>query len=296
MLFEEAYNNYLIYAQKRHKKQGFDTIFKNLNLHILPYFKGTNICELTKTDILDWQNKILDKNFSNNFNRNLYYEFSAFFNYCVNYCNIKENIVLQCEKFKKKIEKDKSDFYNLFEFLRFYFNLDGEKYKIYFWLMFFYGFRPGEAMALRLSDLGFFRLNVNHGLQRKGKRELDLPKNQSSIRSLNIGLITYIKLCKLRKHYIKKYGYGVDYFICGGSKPLAPTSIDRYKERACNKARIRVITQHQFRHSYATRKIHERVPVDYVSSNLGHSKVSTTVDVYLHQKKRNVRSIPNPWF
>ena len=48
MSFEEAYNNYLIYAEKRHKKQSFITIRQDFNKNILPYFVGKNINKLTK--------------------------------------------------------------------------------------------------------------------------------------------------------------------------------------------------------------------------------------------------------
>ena len=75
---------------------------------------------------------------------------------------------------------------------------------------------------------------------------------------------------------------GFDFFIFGGIKPLAPTTIDRHKLNACNKANLKPITQHEFRHSYATRNIHKRVPIDKVSKSMGHSTVSMTVDVYLH--------------
>lgn len=72
--------------------------------------------------------------------------------------------------------------------------------------------------------------------------------------------------------YVKKHGYGKDYFIFGGLKPLSTTTIDRVKHRACIKKNIREITQHQFRHSYATYLIHKGVPIDYVSKTMGHNK------------------------
>ena len=72
-----------------------------------------------------------------------------------------------------------------------------------------------------------------------------------------------------------------DYFIFGGPKPLAPTTIDRYKKNACNKARIRPITQHEFRHSYATRMINKGKPINKVSKSMGHSSISMTLDVYV---------------
>lgn len=84
-----------------------------------------------------------------------------------------------------------------------------------------------------------------------------------------------------------------DYFVFGGPKPLAPTTIDRYKEKAYLKAKLPSITQHEFRHSYATRKIHKKVPIDVVSRSMGHSKVSTTLDIYLHQEKNTINVFSN---
>ena len=95
----------------------------------------------------------------------------------------------------------------------------------------------------------------------------------------------------LKKYYIKKYGcFRVDYFIFGGLNPLAPTTIDRYKKKAYTKAKLPSITQHEFRHSYATRNIHKKVPIDIVSRSMGHSKVSTTLDFYLH-KEKNTKNV-----
>ncbi len=283
MLFEEVYEEYKIYAQNRHKKQGFDTINKNFNLHILPYFKNNYLSSLTKLDLINWQNEILSKNFSNNFNRNLYYELSAFFRYCM-YCDyLKENIVLQIPKFKKKIEKKEHHVYTLKEFRKFRKHLDDYIIKQYFNFMYFYGTRPSEAMALRFSDLEKNYIHINHSIHRKGKRELDTPKNQSSIRTLKLNSLERFRIWRLKRMYFKKYyDRNFDYFIFGGKKPLSPTTIDRYKLKACRKANMNPITQHEFRHSYATRMIHKKTPVDIVSHLMGHSTVSMTVDVYLH--------------
>jgi len=282
MSFEEAYKEYEIYAKNRHKKQGFITITKNFNLHILPYFKNKCLISLTKLDIINWQNEILSKNFSNNFNRNLYYEFSAFFRYCI-YCDyLKENLVLQVPKFKKKIEHKEYNVYTLKEFRKFRKHLKNYTIKQYFNFMYFYGTRPSEAMALRFSDLDGKYIHINHSIHRKGDRELDTPKNQSSIRTLKLNLITIYRFKVLKNMYLKKYGQSDDYFVFGGIKPLAPTTIDRCKLKACNKANMNPITQHEFRHSYATRMIKKKKPINEVSKSMGHSTISMTVDVYLH--------------
>ncbi len=282
MLFEEVYEEYKKYAQNRHKKQGFITVTQAFYLHVLPYFKNRELISINKQDIIKWENDIFIKDFKNKYNSLIYYSFSDFINFCVLNDYLKENIVLQVPKFKKKIEKKEHHVYTLKEFRKFIRHLDDYVIKQYFNFMYFYGTRPSEAMALRYSDLEGNKIHINHSIHRKGKRELDTPKNQSSIRTLKLNLITVYYFKVLKKMYLKKYGYCDDYFIFGGIKPLAPTTIDRYKTKACEKANIKPITQHEFRHSYATRMILKKKPINLVSKSMGHSNISTTLDIYTH--------------
>lgn len=281
--FINVYEEYLEHAIKRHKKQGLDTISKNFKNHILPYFKDTDITTLTRLDILKWQDKIIECNFSNTFNNTLYYEFSAFMTYCVDYSYISNNLVLQVKNFPKKIELKQHRVYNLWEFLKFTSHLENYVIREYFNFMFFYGTRPSEAMALRFVDLDKKYLHIRHNIQRRGKRTLDTPKNQSSVRDIKIKLVERFRINRLKKYYMKKYGYFKDtYFIFGGIKPLSTTTIDRYKKTACIKAKIPYITQHEFRHSYASRMIRKRKNIVDVSKSMGHSRISTTLDIYTH--------------
>ena len=54
--FENAYEEFKIYARNRHKKQGFYNLTHDFTNKVLPYFKCKNIYDITKTDILRWQN------------------------------------------------------------------------------------------------------------------------------------------------------------------------------------------------------------------------------------------------
>ena len=291
--FTSVFEEFKIYISKRRKKQGFETLSRNFKLHILPYFQDKTLNSITKDDIINWQDKILERNFSNGFNSSLYYAFSSFMNYCILKSYIDENVVLQVDKFPKKPEEHHSDYYTLFELRKFRKHVDGYEYKQYFNFIFFNGTRPSETMALKFSDLKGPYVYIHKNIERRGKRELDTPKNQSSIRYIKLSILTRLRIFKLKCYYTKKYGsFSEDYFIFGGKKPLSTTTIDRRKEKACKKANMREITQHEFRHSYTTRMIHKRKPIDEVSKDLGHSRVSTTVDVYLHPKKRVPRSTP----
>ncbi len=278
MNFEEVSKDWKVYARTRHKKQGSQTIFKAFDNHVLPYFNDRDVKTLTKLDVLNWQNDILNKNYSNKYNAMLYYVFNSFMSYCVVCSYIPDNVVTFVGPFKKKIEYKEHRVYNIWQFRWFRFHLDNFVIKQYFNFMYFYGTRPSEAMALRFSDIDGLKVHIRHSLQRKGKRELDTPKNQSSIRTIRISLLMKFRIWLLKKTYIN---CSYDYFVFGGSKPLAPTTIDRYKKNACDKAHMQVITQHEFRHSYATRMVKKK-PINYVSKTMGHSRVSTTLDVYLH--------------
>ena len=295
MLFEDALEQYLEYARNRHKKQGFITLTSDFN-RILPYFKGKDIYFLTKFDIVNWQNQIYELNFKNGYISKLYIEFSSFMQYCCDYLNLNDNIVKQVGNFKLKYEEKKFDFYNLKEFNLFINAFDNYIYKSFFTFMFYTGVRPGECMALRFSDLEKDYVYIRHNLTTKGGRNLDTPKNVSSIRKIRIDKFLYRNLIKLRKYYTKKYSCSdYDYFIFGGKVPLSPTSINRYKKNACDKVGLRYITLHQFRHSHATLLLNNGILINEVSRRLGHSKVSTTLDVYTHtdlsQEKRVINTL-----
>ncbi len=286
MLFENIYKEFLKYAEKRHKKQGFYTLTHDFKLHILPYFKEMDIRDIRRVDILNWQDYILEKKFSSSFNTKLQYELSSFLKFCCEKDFLEKNVVLEVERFKDKCEKTLHNVYTLKEFRKFRRGLNNNIYKQFFNFQFFCGTRCGEALALKFSDIKGLQIDITKNLQRRGPREIDTPKNKSSIRTIKISILTYLRLLKLNIHYNLKFGDGDDYFVFGGPKPLAPTTIDRYKHNACLKTNMKEITVHEFRHSYITRQIHKNVPIDVVSRSVGHSKISTTVDIYLHEEKR----------
>lgn len=289
-LFLDVYNDYLLYAKKKYKNQSFSSTKQKIDSHILPYFKNKYLEDITSNDILQWEDYILSFNFSNNQNRNLYYALSGFFEYCKIFYHFDKTIISNVGCFKKKYEKKKYDFYNIKEFNKFIKGFNNEIYKQFFNLLFFTGVRPGEAIALQFSDLKNGYINISKTMNEHGKREISTPKTVSSIRKIRIDKKLEKDLLNLKNIYKKKYPINDDLFIFGGKKPLSPTTINRYKQKACDKSGIRPITLHQFRHSHATLLLDKGIMINEVSRRLGHSKTSTTLDIYSHtdltQEKR----------
>ncbi len=287
MSFTEAYEKYLIYAKKRHKKESFNNLQHAFNARIIPYFKSYYLYDLTKDTILNWQNTIYDLNFSNNYNHILYFTFCAFLDYCVKFLEFPRNYLKDIGQFKEHFEEKKTDFYTLKEFKQFIKFVDNVVYKRFFEFMFFCGTRPGEAMALQFKDLQDDYIIINKTITSHNGREFDGPKFKSSKRKIRIDKFLKKDLLALKDMYANCNG---DYFIFGGSRPLAPTTINRHKKKACLKANIRPITLHQFRHSHATLLVNKGILISEVSRRLGHSNTSTTLNVYTHtdltQEKR----------
>lgn len=293
--FEEAYNQYLIYIENRQKIQSIKDLKEKFQNKILPYFKDYNIHEIKEIDYMRWQNIIEKQNYSNNYKENLHYIFSGFINYCMLYHNLKSNFVKKVGMFKLKNEKSKFDFYTLKEFKKFIKQVDNNVYKQFFNLMYFTGTRPGEAMALKFSDLSKYQISINKSISEhsiNGKRTIDTPKNISSVREITIDKKLYKDLINLKNIYENTKE---DYFIFGGSKPIAPTSINRVKKKASKKANLRQITIHQFRHSHATLLYKHNIPLKAIKDRLGHSNINTTTSIYVHldnkQKKKVQRKL-----
>ena len=288
--FLAAYENYIIYAKRKLKSQSIQSLLGDFKNHILPFFKDYYLEDITSSDILKWQDNILSLNRSNNFNKKVYYHLSGFFTYCKVFYKFDKTILSNIGCFKKKYEKDKHDYYTLKEFNRFIKCVDNIIYKNFFNFMFFTGTRPGEAMALKFSDIKHNYIVIDKTMESHKKREIGTPKTGSSYRDIYLDNKLLRDLKTLHKYYIDLYGIDNDYYIFGGKKPLSPSTINRYKMKACKKANIRPITLQQFRHSHASLLYDKKVNIIDISKRLGHSRVSTTMDIYTHtsldQEKR----------
>lgn len=299
MRFEDAYLKYIEFVKDRQTPQSYGTLKYRFETKILPYFKDYDIYSIKEIDYLNWQHSILIKNYSDNYNKNLHYLVSGFFEYCVLFLNLESNICRKVGNFKLHNIKVEHDFYTLKEFKKFIRGFDNFIYKQFFVFMFFVGTRPGEAMALRFSDLSYCSISINKTISEHsfdGHRVIDAPKTLSSFRTIDIDKKLYVELLKLKKFYIKKYNdLDFDYYIFGGKKPLAPTTINHYKKIACDKVGIRPIKLHEFRHSHASLLNSSNIPLQQIKERLGHSNVNITSDVYVHltnkHKKRITRTL-----
>lgn len=295
MNFEDAYREYLKFVSVKQKITSRGTLEQRFQSKIIPYFKEYDIFDIKEIDYLNFQSYVLNFNLSNGYIRGLHYLMCGFFDYCIDFLGLSVNIPRKVGQFKLKNVKTKHDFYTFREFRKFIKCFDNQVYKQFFNFIFFTGCRPGEVMALKFSDLDFCFISINKTISEhtfNGSRVVCDPKSLSSYRTITINKSLYKNLIKLKRYYINIYNdIDFDYFIFGGKKPLAPTTINRYKNKACSLSGIRPIKLHEFRHSHASLLQSFNFPLQFIKERLGHSDIRVTSEVYVHLTDKHKKRI-----
>ncbi len=158
------------------------------------------------------------------------------------------------------------------------------------------GMRIGEICALTWDDLDVENgiIHVRKTIQRIYVIEehrkyteviLDTPKTKNSIREIPM---TKNLLKMIRP--IKKIVNGNFYVLTNEPKPTEPRTYRNYYKQFMQSLGLPLIKFHGLRHNFATRCIESKCDYKTVSVLLGHSNISTTLNLYVHpnleQKKR----------
>lgn len=160
------------------------------------------------------------------------------------------------------------------------------------------GMRIGEICGLRWCDVNTAEgvIKVRHTLQRiyiiEGESRhtellLDTPKTANSVRDIPMSSELLKMLKSLNKVVNENY-----YVISNDIKPIEPRTYRNYYKKLCKQLDIPELKFHGLRHSFATRCIESKADYKTVSVLLGHSNISTTLNLYVHpnkeQKKKTI--------
>ena len=158
------------------------------------------------------------------------------------------------------------------------------------------GLRIGEVCALKWSDFDLVngtisvertieRIYIIDGDKKHTELVINTPKTKNSYREIPMSreLLSLIKP-------LKKVVNGDYYVLTNEPKPTEPRTYRNYYKQLMEKLNIPKLKYHGLRHSFATRCIESNCDYKTVSVLLGHSNISTTLNLYVHpnmdQKKR----------
>lgn len=160
------------------------------------------------------------------------------------------------------------------------------------------GMRIGEVCALTWEDVDTDNgvIKIRRTIQRiytidEGGRKteliLDTPKTTNSIREIPMSS----DLLKMLKP-IKKIVNNSFFVLTNEVKPTEPRTYRTYYKNLMKELGLPQLKFHGLRHSFATRCIESKCDYKTVSVLLGHSNISTTLNLYVHpnleQKKKAI--------
>lgn len=158
------------------------------------------------------------------------------------------------------------------------------------------GMRIGEICALKWEDIDINLgvIHVRKTLQRIYIREngvnrtelvMDTPKTSTSMRDIPMTKDLLSILKPLTRVVNQEY-----FVLTNDTVPTEPRTYRNYYKKLLVKLNIPQIKFHGLRHSFATRCIESHCDYKTVSVILGHSNISTTLNLYVHpnfeQKKK----------
>ena len=207
-----------------------------------------------------------------------------------------------CTKVKtvKTGEKEK-EIYSLEE-LKTLLNLINEKadlqHRVMFNLLAYCGMRRGELMGLEFKDIDFENNTleiVRTSNYQNGDTGIytSTPKTKSSIRELYLqpDLVKLIKEWQQEQQETAEkcgdlWAYSDRLFINWCGEPMRPYYPYKWLKDFCEKEHVPFKGLHSFRHTVATQSIVNGADVSTVSAILGHSTVSTTLNIYTHAVRK----------
>lgn len=163
------------------------------------------------------------------------------------------------------------------------------------------GLRIGEVCALKWGDINVTDgiLTVNRTIERiyiiEGEKKhtelvINTPKTKNSCREIPMNKELLGMLKPLKKVVNDDY-----YILTNDERPTEPRTYRNYYKRLMEKLDIPKLKYHGLRHSFATRCIEVGCDYKTVSVLLGHSNISTTLNLYVHpnmeQKKRCIDKV-----
>lgn len=276
--FEEFVKIYTSDLQTRLKLNTWQTKNAIINQKILPYFKNKKINNITPSDIIAWQNLMMNytnskgKPYSSTYLKTLHNQLSAIFNHAVRFYDLKSNPAAKAGNMGKE-KSSEMLFWTKDEYSKFAEQIMDKPLSYYsFEMLYWCGIRLGELLALTPNDFNFTNqtVNINKSYQRINKKDvITEPKTPKSNR--------IIKMPEFLSNEIQDYLSSI-YGIKSTDRlfPVTKSYLHHEMDRGSKLSGVKRIRIHDLRHSHVSLLIEMGFTALAVADRLGHESVDIT--------------------
>ena len=266
-----------------------ENIFKTV---FLPRFANYQLKDLTKAELLKWQDELWS---TKNPKTNDYYSykylskqrtlFSSFLSWCQERYDGFINYLPQIKKPKRRTPKTEMQIWTRAEFETFISVVDNPIYHTLFTTLFFTGRRKGEVLALFPSDIKTDSITFSKSISRK-----TIDDNSYEITSTKTDKVSSTPICEPLKKELSTYEIPQGQFLFGGDTPLSDNSVRRAFIKYTEKAGVKPIRIHDLRHSFVSMLIHLGANFTVVADLIGDT-IEQITKTYAHLYDEDKTSI-----
>ena len=221
--------------------------------HIVPYFGNQMMSEIKASQIIQWQNEIQKKGYSDSYLRMIQNQLTSLFTHAAKIYDLPVN---PCKKVKRMGNSDSRslNFWTLDEYKQFIQTMEpGTRYYLIFEMLFWTECRIGELLAITKADINF-------------------EKNQLSI----------------NKTYYRTGMPDAERLF-----PVVQEAVQHKMKRQIELAGVKKIRVHDLRHSHVAYLIEKDVEPLLIRDRLGHKDIRITLNTYGHLYPNQQRKIAN---
>ena len=164
------------------------------------------------------------------------------------------------------------------------------------------GMRIGEVCGLKWGDIDLANETISvkrtveriyfvDGDERHTELVIGTPKTKNSVRDIPMSRELLKVIRPLKKLMNEDY-----YIVTNEAKPTEPRTYRNYYKQLLKQLGIPDLKFHGLRHSFATRCIESQCDYKTVSVILGHSNISTTLNLYVHPNMEQKKKCINKMF
>lgn len=276
--FGEFVEAYLEDMESRLKENTMITKRFIIELKILPYFKDMKLSNIKASTIRKWQNTLIKKGFSETFLSQINNQMSAIMNHAVRFYDLKSN---PCRKAGSMGKPNSDDmlFWTKDEFETFIEHVMNKQVSfLTFTTLYWTGIRIGELLALTAEDIDVKKqtIRINKSYQRiDGRDVITEPKTPRSKRVISIPAFL---AADFEDYMSSIYGLEQDARLFNVTKGYLHCEM----KRGANLSGVKKIRLHDLRHSHCSYLIELGFTPIAIAERLGHEKVETTLNTYVH--------------
>jgi len=255
--------------------------------HIIPYFGEQRMSEISAGQIIQWQNEMQSKGFSDAYLRMIQNQLTSLFTHASRVYDLQTN---PCKKVKRMGSDDNRslNFWTVEEYQNFIqtFEID-DKYYIIFEILFWTGCRIGELLALTKRDIDFEqnRISITKTYYRTGRQDMVTePKTKQSVRKIDIP--EFLKQ-EIKNFVDSQYGFPDDERLF----PIVQEAVQHKMKRHISLADVKRIRVHDLRHSHVAYLIHKGIEPLLIKERVGHKDIRITLNTYGHLYPNQQRKV-----